>query len=294
MPHRFAALCLLAVPAAAAAHLAAEPEIVVTGERDRRDPVAAFVEDVTVETDDQLARFMVPVCPVVLGLPAGHAEAIEARLRQVAEHLGIGARGGGCVPNVIVIAADEGGDFVRQLRRERPEAFAALEPAEIRDIMRLAGPVRVWQMAEPRGADGRPMERIGFIETAGGPPRPVVRGFRLTGVMPSITQRPTRQDLVHSFIVFDVEALEGMTLLQIADHAAMRALARTAPPPLPAGRSILTLFADRERGAAAAGELTGWDAAYLRALYRTGHTVSAHQQRSNLARTMRRDLEAPR
>lgn len=269
----------------------ADEQIIVTGSRDPRDPIAAFVDTVTIESDDQIARFVAPICPVSLGLPPGHDEVIEARMRQIADHLGIGSGSRECRPNVVVVVAEEGADFVRQLRRERPDLFSALELADIRSIMRLAGPVRAWQVVEPRGADGRPMERIAFIESPGGPPRPVVRGFQLTGVMPSMTQRSTRQDLTHSFIVFDLEAVGGLTLLQIADHAAMRALARTAAPQLPAGRSILTLFADKEAGAAAA-ELTSWDAAYLRALYRTTNTVTAHQQRSNLARTMRRDLES--
>lgn len=282
----------LSAPARAVQGDAADEEIVVTGVRDGRDPVSAFVEEVTVDTDDQLVRFRAPICPIAIGLPEGHAGVIEARIRQIAEHLGLGDAQGPCRANVVIVVANEGGDFVRQLRRERPEAFAALELPEIRDIMRLAGPVRAWQMVEPRGADGRPMQRLSFIESPGGPPRPVVRGFMLTGVMPSITQRPTRQDLVHSFIVFDVDALEGLTLLQIADHAAMRALARTVPARLPAGRSILTLFADKGAGAATADELTSWDAAYLRALYRTTNTLTAHQQRSNVAQTMRRDLES--
>jgi hypothetical protein len=219
---------------------------------------------------------------------------IESRIRQVADHLGIGSAAGECRPNVVVIVADEGGDFVRRLRRERPELFAALELSDVQTVMRLPGPVRAWQVVEPHGADGRPMERISSLDTGPGqPPRPVVRGYVLNGVMPSLTQRPTRQHLSLSFIVFDLEAIEGLTLLQIADHAAIRALARTAAAPIPPGRSILNLFRDRE-AEAAAGELTAWDAAYLRALYRTTNVVTAQQQRSSVARTMRRDLERHR
>jgi hypothetical protein len=262
--------------------------IVVTG--DRRDPVAAFVEDITVDTGDQIAKFATPICPIALGLPPGHREVIEARLRQVAQYLGVGAGAGDCRPNVVVVVAAQGGDFVRQLRRERPDVFAALELAELRRIMRLAGPVRAWQVVEPHGADGRPMRRISFIEGAGGPPRPIAHGYELTGVTASRTAQATRQDLSLSFIVFDLAATEGLSLLQIADHAAMRALARTEGAGLPAGRSILTLFGDRDAGAQPVGELTNWDEAYLRALYRTSNVVTAHQQRSSMSQAMRREL----
>lgn len=267
-------------------------EIVVTGDPGRRDPVAAFVEAVTVETGDQIARFDAPICPASVGLPPAQNRLVEARIGEIAAYLGRGAAAG-CRPNVVIVVAEEGGDFVRRFRRERPALFAALRLSELRGIMALAGPVRAWQIVEPRGADGRPMERIAFIEGAGGPPRPVANGYRLTGVMPSLTARSTRQDLSLSFIVFDLSAIDGLSWLQIADHAAMRALARTGGAGLPARRSILTLFGDRRAGAEPARELTDWDAAYLRALYRTSNAVGAHQQRSNMARAMRRALARP-
>jgi len=268
-----------------------DDEIVVTGSRNGRAAVAAFVEAVTVETDDQIARFATPLCPASFGLPPEQNEAIEARLRAIAAYLGVGAAGGGCRPNVVVIVAEQGGDFVHRLRRERPELFNALALADIRAIMRQTGPVRAWQTVEPRGADGRPMRRISFVPSPGGPPRYVPNGYELTGVVPSLTSRSTRQDLSLSFVVFDLDAIEGLTLLQIADHAAMRALARTGAIGLPARRSILTLFSDRNAGGPPAEEMTNWDAAYLHALYRTANIVAAAQQRSNISRTMTRELE---
>jgi hypothetical protein len=266
---------------------APDPEIVVTGSRHPRDPVASFVEAATVETAGQLARFGAPVCPASFGLSEAQNRAIEARLGAIAEHLGIGVHGPGCRPNLVIVVAEEGGDFVRRLRREHVATFAALELPALREIMGLSGPVRAWQIVEPRGADGRPMERIAFI---GDPPRPVPRGYQLTGVMSSLNQRPTRQDLSLSFIVFDLDAVEGLSLVQIADHAAMRAFARTEATGLPAGRSILTLFGDRGVGAEPAAALTNWDEAYLRALYNSGPASTAHQQRAGMARAMRREL----
>lgn len=272
----------------------AERDIIVFGSRQRRDPVVAFVEAVTVETGDQIAKFATPICPISLGLPPEQGAFIEARARQIAQHLGLGVSAGDCRPNIVIIVAGQGGDFVRQLRHHRPELFNALEQAHVRQIMRLSGPVRAWQVVEARGADGRPMERVSFLETGPGQaPRPIANGYMLTGVIPSLTSRPTRQDLSLSFIVFDLAAVEGLTLLQIADHAAMRALARTEVTGLPARRSILTLFSDRNAGAEPVPELTNWDTAYLSALYRTNNTVTAHQQRSNMSRTMRRELAQP-
>lgn len=271
---------------------AEEETIVVVGSRDRRDPVSAFVEDVTVETDGQIAKFATPICPISLGLPPGNGEVIEARVRLIAQHLGLDTAAADCRPNLVVIVTADGGDFVRLLRRERPTLLAALPLSELRGIMHLAGPVRAWQVVEPRGADGRPMRRIAFVPSSSGPPRYVPNGYELAGVVPSLTSRSTRQDLSLSFVVFDLAAIDGLSLLQIADYAAMRALARTEGVGLPAQRSILTLFGDRNTGPGPVRELTNWDEAYLRALYRTSNVVSAHQQRSNMSRAMRHELAA--
>ena len=229
--------------------------------------------------------------PGQLWSAAGTQRSDRSPYARIANYLGIGAAANGCRPNVVVIVAEQAGDFVHRLRRDRPDLFNALELADIRAIMRLTGPVRAWQVVEPQGADGRPMERISFLQKGpNDPPRPIARGYRLTGVVPSLTTRSTRQDLSLAFIAFDLEAVGGLTLLQIADHAAMRALARTDAMGLPARRSILTLFGDRSAGDAPAQELTNWDAAYLRAVYRTTSTVTAHQQRSSISRTMNREL----
>jgi len=272
-----------------------EQQVVVTGERERNraEPVRSYIEAVTIETEDQIARFEAPICPASFGLPPGQNEVVAGRVRLVAEHLGVRTADRDCRPNVVIIVADDGERFLQALRRERPALFAHLPLADIRAMLRLEGPARAWHQVEARGADGRPMERINWLETGGGePPRYIVRGHRLPGIVPSLIGRPTRQDLSLAFIVFDLDALGGLTLLQIADHAAIRALARTRPAALPARRSILALFADRGRGVTPAEELTGWDVAYLQALYRSGNTIAANQQRGTMSRLMRAELEA--
>lgn len=272
--------------AAASATLSQEPpgeEILVTGSED--DPLRAFVESVTVETDRQIARFEGPVCPLGLGLPPTSNEVIEVRLRQIAEHLGLGAGAAGCSPNMVVIIADAGEELAERLRTDRPDVFAAMELNEIRAVLRQPGPVRTWQIVQTRGSDGRPLV-----------PMTIIQGGReflgVTGSIGSLTRQQTRQDLALSFVVFDLDAIDGLTLLQVADHAAMQAFARTNVSGVQARRSILTLFDDRRAGLDPAPELTAWDGAYLRALYRTGSTVTARQQQSNMVRAMHRDLGA--
>lgn len=265
--------------------------IVVTGSRDAPDPVRIFVRTVTVETDEQIATFDLPACPVSIGLPAAYNAVIEERLREIGTRLGIGAGGRGCHPNIAVVAADDGADFVALLRRHRPDLFEDMELPARRAIDRQPGPVRTWQVIEPRGSDGRPLERVSYVSLNGGPGMYIGATRALTTISLSRLTQPVRQDLSLVFVVLDRSILEGLTLRQIADYAAMRAFARTRTIASTDGRSILSLLEDRDADRTPAPELTDWDIAYLTGLYRTRSTVSAHLQRSSIGTFMHKALE---
>jgi hypothetical protein len=259
-----------------------EGNVLVIGTRDMGEAASDFVRQITVETADQIAKFSDDICPASFGLPAAYNVVIVERMRQVAQATGVGTARAGCRPNVVIITADDTGELVTRLHDERADMFRGLELADIRRVMRSDQPIRVWQMVETRGADGRPTQWIELV------PGRTVRA--LTGVMPSMTQESTRQDLAMSVVVFDVDAIEGMTLTQIADYAAMRSFARTGTGRVPYRRSILTLFDDSAAEGVGVDALTPWDAAYLRALYATNNTVSGARQRSDMARMIERDL----
>lgn len=286
MPLRRAVAIALAVLAAASQ---AQPpksgadEIVVTGQRDREDAIHQFIETVTVETSGQLATFRVPVCPMSFGLPAAYNEVVARRIREVAGGAGVPLAEPGCDPNLVVIVADDSRDFFDAFRRDRPTLFHALELSDIRDVQKAEGPVRAWQLVQLRGSDGRPARWVRVqVGKSISPPRQM-----LDGLTPSRIQKGTRRDLSISFVVFDLVATDGLTLTQIADHAAMRALARTEAADAGAA-SILALFSE---GGYRADALTPWDAAYLKSLYATNNTVSASQQQSNMARLIGKALD---
>lgn len=260
----------------------ADDEIVVTGQRDREEAIHDFIETVTVEANGQMAIFRVPVCPMSFGLPEDYNEVVAARIREVARAAGVPLTEPGCDPNLVVIVADDSRDFFDAFRRDRPTLFHALELSEIKDVQKAEGPVRAWQLVQLRGSDGRPACWVHFqVGLSVSPPRQIV-----DGVTPSRIQKGTRRDLSITFVVFDLAATDGLTLTQIADHAAMRTLARTEPADAGAS-SILALFnADEPHP----DSLTTWDAAYLKALYATNNTVSASPQQSNMARLIGKAL----
>jgi len=284
----------LVLSAVALAQPAPSQDIVVTGTKATHDAVAQYVETITADVDGQLARFRAPICAASFGLPAAYNAVIEQRIRDEAVRAGLLVAGEHCDANVVLIVADDPGPLVKALRRERPQMFSGLEFRQIEEVLRTTEPVRTWQAMAPRGSDGRPLERAMFLESAGGPPRPIGgNGARVNpGASNSRIRQNIQTDLVSSFVVVSAQAVDGLTLNQIADYAAMRALAKTRPPQSMGAPTILGVF-DQDSSRAKASELTSWDVAYLRSLYLTDNGLAAHSQESAIAGAIRRDLKQP-
>jgi hypothetical protein len=244
-----------------------------------------FVDEVTIQTGDQAARFHVPVCPASFGLPGDYGTVVVARLAELARSAGIAVDPDGrCVPNLIVMVADDSEEAVSQLRRTRPDIFTGMEAIDVARAISAAGPVRAWQSSEAvRAEEGRLIDsRDSFLD----------QDVHLHhGAEASLLRTTTRRDLRLSVVMFSLEAIDGLTLMQIADHAAMRGLAPTRPAPIAAGRSILALFDAGLPARARPGGATEWDRAYLRALYRDGGASEGSLQRAALARLLERDLD---
>lgn len=296
------ALTLLAPSAAAQAWIGTPPgtaadaeTIVVTGSQITDRAVADFVNAVTIETSgDQLAAFHAPICPASFGLPEAYNRVIERRIRTVAAEAEIEVADEGCSPNIILMAVNDGQSLLARLRSTHGEAFGGLDAAARRRLREGPGPVRAWQVTEIRGSDGRPAQRISMIRLPSGQIKQLSpTAIALSGVRPSRLTRSTRQDLSLSFVVMDVAALDGLSLGQIGDYAAMRALAQTDPEEAAAtGQpTILGLFADRKAGRSPVDAMTEWDSAFLRSLYKTRRTVSAGLQRPGMTRMVRDALE---
>jgi hypothetical protein len=222
-------------------------------------------------------------------LPQTYNRSVETRLRQVAGSIGLRTASAKCDPNLVVIVAGRSGAFIEQLRKERPDIFEGVDYAQVAAALRTKEPVRTWQSIEPRGADGRPLERVSSIEFGDGP-KPVSNAYILRGTtaLASRLVSAVRQDLVRSFVVLDVDAIDGLTLTQIADYAAMRLLARTKAPPHPSASTILGLFSDPAVPSGVA-HLTRWDFAYLWSLYNTDGSAPAGAQKCSIAGAIRED-----
>jgi hypothetical protein len=247
-------------------------DIVVTGKKapSRREVFeqARRLSVASRDYNEALARFVAPVCPGVIGFRTDAAELIVDRIRQNAARLGVRLAPSECTPNLVVAVADDGRASLVQLARENPRKFAFVATPEERiALLRDEGPVRVWSNILTMSAPDQDDTCDPSHE-----PAALVPHEHGKEVLPTVWGQtcrwflPFQRDIASAVVVFDRNAVIGMTLVQLADYATMRGLTHTRPATgsEPTG-TILALFADGGRGTP---ELTGFDIAYLRSLYR--------------------------
>jgi hypothetical protein len=268
------AAALLALSAVAPAHAAMQSgTIVVTGKREVPAPVARrYVVQITSSVEGQLARFVTPVCPLVIGMAPEYADIIARRIRTVAAEARVPLARPGCTANLIVAFATDADSVTKALRLKLPGLFAGVD--DMQEAMR-SGPVHSWASTVVLNEDGQ-----------------MQKGKYLNVRSASILTLPTQQAVVGSMTVIDANVTYGKTLRQIGDYAAMRALAGARPPvDAAAVDTILTLF---EPGGTPPQQMTGGDRSYLKALYKNGGNASAVQMMNRIAVQVAQDSRPPR
>jgi hypothetical protein len=267
------------------------PEVVVEGRRDHQDAAHRFVNEITVEKEDQVAQFGEPICPLTLGLSAGYNGVITQRVLKDAKSAGVRIAGGRCEPNVIIMISDDGHQLLDRLHTDRGPLFEAMPLHDLHALLDEPGPVHAWQGVELLDNGGFP---VGVRDPNGihgpGPlsDAPVAKGY-----MPSRLQQAFRRRIDTAFVVIDAKAIDGLTLMQVADYAAMRTLAITRDPKgaSMAQDSILALF-DGKSGSPKPVSLSRSDAAYLHALYATSSATLASAQKASMAESINRTLSS--
>jgi len=206
-----------------------------------------------------LPRFWGRVCPGVLGLRSSYADAMIGRMRANIRRLKVALADEGCAPNLVVAFAPDGRALLSALAHDWPKMFQLVSQPEQAELLSEEAPVRVWSNIAMRWTG------------AGAPP---ARGLKAS-VWGQLNRNamPESYDIVSALVVFDRSAVKGMTLTQLADYATMRGLSHTRPAsgdqPM---ATILSLFDD---GEGRPGELTTFDAGYLRSLYWSAPNASA-------------------
>lgn len=284
-----AALVLIQDPATTSPPSAQEPpaialeEVVVEGRR-LETLTREFVDEVSAPTPRRgLARWRDGVCVGVSGIRQDIAQALSDHVSRVAMEYGLRPGDPGCGANILIVFAEDGqslGDaMVERRRRVFHLGVGGLDRggAALEDFRFSDRPVRWWHVSVPTNANTGEVA----IRLPGDTSAPTVSGEGLVN-----KGRWVRDDLNKAIIVVDGGLVSGIGLPQLADYLSMVALAQVDPEGDTSGFStILNLFDDPEGSPG----LTGWDRAYLDALY-TGPSerIRASDQTRQLLRNLRR------
>lgn len=272
-------------------------EVVVTGLKEAGDEArrraAAYVRGLGIANGEQaVARWIEPVCPKALGLSEPHARHVEGQIRKIAESLGVATAGRPCQSNITVSFVSNAGAVVRRIAQREPPRFKEVPFDRRPSLLHGDAPVRWWYSTELRGRHGdRP---VAFappaVKVEGGGSLPLGSDTQVLSLYnSSLVSTQTVRALRSATIVVDVDRAEGATLDSVAAYAAMVALAEIRFSDGPRPGSILSLFG----GAASATELTEWDRAFLRELYRLPLDRVARYQRGRLVGALVSEPDLP-
>lgn len=271
----------------------------VVGQR-LRDATRTFVGEVAAPPSGRnLATWPDRVCVGVLNLRGQPAQALIERVSAAAASVGLEIGVEGCRPNVIIHFTEDADAAARSFARENRRGFRVglsgsdLGETAFRAFQNSNRPVRWWHISVPVNSDTGvsnsrlPGSQPPTIENGG--QRPSDFGPMASVIQPSRIQDPMRDSLSRVMIIVDVDEIQDVTFVQLADYISMIALAQIAPGgDTSAADTILNIF-----DGAGPAELTPWDHAYLEALYgAVQNQANPNSNSSSIADIMARRLRS--
>lgn len=254
-----------------------QQDVVVTAEREKAAKAVGRQVDAILPPlmmDQPVARFVDPVCPGVVGLSAKSGQAVVDRIGIVADDVGLKVGEPGCNPNLLVIVTQDGRAAVEHILNRRAGVMAAQSLADYRRIRDESGGARGWVESEVRSRDGDRAQP----GAPGEPPTLAVQGS--SRLIPGF-----RRDIVSAVVIIDSAAAAKRDTDQIADYAAMRALADARPGRAGQGRTILQVFTPGA-GDDVPKTLTDTDRGILRGLYSGQGNVPWGMKRGTVVRAI--------
>jgi hypothetical protein len=241
--------------------------------------VTSFVNRITsLENQEGLARWNVPVCPRVDGLPREEGEDVLGRITQIAQEAGVPLAGESCRPNLIIFMTAGTNKFLTGLTRsDSTLLFGSSRQMAVDEFMARPGPVKVWYHTGPTtdfGLNFGPLPESIHPTLA----HPNVENANSSRLISNVVYQTTA-----AFVFVDQTQLHGVTRGQFADYVSMVGLAQIMPGQPPGdSQTILALFAGEAANAPTG--MTDWDRAFLNALYSTEQRLKA--QRKAIVRSM--------
>jgi hypothetical protein len=254
---------------------AAIETVEVLGNRETvRKAAQAFVANLTRTDGDELARWLLPICPVVYGASPEPDEFVRQRILAVAENAGAPRTPKAeCRPNLLVVLTEQPEEMLTTLRERKLTLIGTGLPKKIDGVEPMI-PVRVWRSTTLNNADGT-APRVAVDK---------VPEFRAEN---SRLVSSVAENIDAVVVMIDMKHTGTTTFGQLADFVAMVSLARIdLNANLANSTTILRLFAPS--GEALPPGLTDWDRAFLKGLYKSRDALV--NKRSYIASSMARDL----
>lgn len=266
---------LLAQPPSTPAPQEPSAPLVIKGKEEpvlSRPDAEQFVDDISIaRRPQQVARWEIPVCPRVEGLPDAQREAMEARLRAIAGNVGVQVAKPDCRANIDIVFVDDGRAFTASRRTATASGLNEV-PWYKRDfVYKSDAPIRWWYRTKRLGS-GRTNH----------PSRIVTSSTRV---------------LQEATIVIDRDKVAGRPIEEIADYTALVMLAEIWPVRdfVPeSSPSILRLFSAEPQADAQPQQISYIDLRLLCRLYSLPLNRSGGEQRRLLVGAVsERDVRCP-
>lgn len=301
--------------AAGAAYAPPEPvvvkdsTIIVTGKKltkeEARRQASSFVRTATViPQEDQYARRRDPLCPAVSGIDAQYRTKVVTKITSVADAVGVKMAKPGCSANLLIHFTNDVGGYIAQMAKVRPDLLRTMRPDERLALKQSVVPMRWLYATEARGSDDMKLSNGGkgaSVLMAGSQSSnsPAandavnIQSSRGTLNINSASLIDTQMivNLTSAIVIVDAEKSTGFTLESVAAYAAMVSLAQIKlSTDYSSYPSILSMFSGAKGADEAPRDLTEWDYAYLRALYKIPANRTARTQRTRIYGEMVKQL----
>ncbi|MEO0441378.1 MAG: hypothetical protein AAF067_10935 [Pseudomonadota bacterium] len=272
-------------------------QIVVTGQ-DIRNATRTFVKQLQIpEYGGQYARWEAPLCLQMIGWQEEHAANVKSLIEITTREIGHDVAKAECRPNMAIVLTPDPDAFINRLRKSEPRIFNRFSRSQRQAATKGNHPVRLLLGARDLNKDGRAIHFEGALapppglEALGGISGSIVQG---SGVGDSRIGTTVKSNFVAGVAVVDVDAIDGATFEGLSSYLAMRLLSGVPGNRIPeSGATVLQLFQALDEESDPPTELSRWDIAFLRGLYKSTPAARSVRQRGEIVRSMRKSLTLP-
>jgi hypothetical protein len=230
----------------------------------------------------QIGRWAEPVCPITTGLTPAMDGFVNTRIEEVAARVGAPGPGdcrrGG---NVMVIFTTQPDELMAYIRKHREGLLGYHYVGETKALAAFEPPMKSWYVTTTsvEGGDFVMLDQA----YAPGPPQ---GGSHI--------QLPLQSRFAFVLVVVDAKLMEGQEIGPVADRIAMLVLSRPAPHDGCSSLASVMDFLDPKcHGGGRQEGLTGYDEAYLKALYAYKGSEIRYFERKSMAKEIMKQSSPP-